>query len=472
MLRLCLLLMSVALLPVAQAAPDVEALEKSVVRIISRGSDGTSTGTGSIVAAGWVLTNNHVIDGGQRFGVGSKHTGEVLTARVVWTSSELDLAVLEVDGLSGLPNVTLTTQRPRKGEPVWALGYPGASDYGSLTFEATVNRGVVSNFHHQPWGGSGSSRDLWIIQHDAAINSGNSGGPLFDDCGRVVGVNTQKSARDNTHGIFWASRITEAIPELRRLGISPQTVDSGCTAAAGGNGAAGPDHAAREQAGRAEEEAGRARAEAERAIGDAARAGQAAAGAEERARLADEAARRAAEEAEKAGRISLAMGLGLGVLTLVALGLALRKPRQQIVKVMERMTQLSRRHGSGSSGGSGGAGSGRGGRAERALLVLAGFDSSGRKQRILVPEQGASAGEGGYVVGRHAALSDHAIEDPNLSRRHLRITVDNRQCHIEDLNSTNGTRINGRPLEAFTPTLLTPGSMLALGEVEFQVSSG
>ena len=457
----------------APAQPNVDELEKSVVRVIARASNGFSTGTGSVVAPGWVLTNNHVIAEGRQFQVGSRSIGRVLDARVAWKSTELDLAILKVEGLNSQPAVVMTTKRPNKGEAVWALGFPGASDYGDgLTLDATVNRGVVSNFHHEAWGGSGSSRALWIIQHDASINSGNSGGPLFDDCGRVVGVNTQKSARENTHGIFWASRITEAIPQLERLGISLRKVDSGCQQAAAGSAASGPDETARAQAGEAQ-------AEAERAQDEASRARAAAEDADERARLA-------VEEAEKANRITLVVGLALGLLSLIAIVLALRKPRQQIIKAVERMTQFRRPPREAPVVAPSVARApqpvqsppmpaGDGARAdgyERALLVLAGFDGSGRRQRVRLPLQGSSAAAGGFVLGRHALLADQVIEDGSVSRRHARLVVEQGRCTVEDLNSTNGTAINGQPLQAFSPAPLVAGDRLVLGEVELQVSQG
>ena len=269
-------------------AADVEQLEHSVARVIAELAGGVSTGSGAVVAPGRVLTNQHVINGGSRIVVGNRHSGGLKPAVVIWESAALDLALLKVDGLT-LPVAELASGKPNKGDPVIAMGYPGVSDYGEdLTFEATVNRGVLSNFHREPWSGRGNGRPLDIIQHDAPINAGNSGGPLFDDCGRVIGVNTQKSGSPNTHGIFWASRITEAIPELRRLGISPQITDSDCTLAADG------------------------------------------------APAIDDEARR---QIEAASRQTLVVGAGLGLLTLLALTLALRRPRQEIIKVVNRVTR-------------------------------------------------------------------------------------------------------------------------------------
>ena len=397
-------------------AADVEQLEQSVVRVMAEVSAGFSTGSGAVVAPGRVLTNQHVIDGGSRIVVGNRHSGGPKPAVVIWESAALDLALLKVDGLT-LPVAELASGKPNKGDPVIAMGYPGVADYGEdLTFEATVNRGVLSNFHREPWSGRGNGRPLDIIQHDASINAGNSGGPLFDDCGRVIGVNTQKSGQPNTHGTFWASRITEAIPELRRLGIAARITDSDCTLAAGG------------------------------------------------AQARDDEARR---QIEAASRQTLAVGAGLGLLTLLALALALRRPRQEIIKVVNRVTR----------------------RTtpsppvppvpvptppppERAVLVLTGFDRAGHSQRIAVPEQGAGEAEGGLVIGSHPALVDCVIDDSTVSRRHARVFVAGQACQIEDLNSTNGTFVNGRRPAPFERLSIAPGDRVALGAIELQLGRG
>ena len=412
-LRTAVLLLAALLTPAAAAiAVDIGTLEKSVVRIVVSLAGGTGTGSGSVVANGVVLTNHHVIEGGTDISVGSKHTGDSLyDARILWQSPELDLAVLQVDGLPPLPVATLAIQKSGKGEKVWAMGYPGASDLGrQLTSEATVTGGVISLFHRQPW--PEGSVALWIIQHDAVVNPGNSGGPLFDDCGRVVGVNTRKAVQEAVEGVFWASRITEAIRELEREGITLQKDDTACTATASDGGVAAAQQ-------------------------EAAAANQA---------------------AKKAQRNSLIIGLIVGLLSLLAIALALRKPRQQVFRQVSRaidgISKMSHRAAN----------------IHRPAVVLAGFDGAGKKLRIAVPSRGASASGGGYVVGRHGALVDEVVADTNISRRHARITVEHGRCAIEDLNSSNGTRVNGVRLVAFEPAAITAGDKIHLATIEMQVS--
>ena len=406
MRRMCLILL-LGLAAVISWAADVEQLEHSVVRVIAEVPAGVSSGSGAVVAPDRVLTNQHVIEGGSRIGVGNRHTGSLKPAAVIWESTKLDLALLKIDDL-GLPVVELASKKPNKGDPVIAMGYPGASDYGSdPTFEATVNRGVLSNFHREPWGGRGN-QPLDIIQHDAAINTGNSGGPLFDDCGRVIGVNTQKSGRSNTHGIFWASRITEALPELRRLGVSARITGAACTPA---NGEA----------------------------------------------IDDEARRRI----ESSRRLTLAVGIGLGLLILLTLALALRKPRERIVKVVDQISKSFRPDPSPIKPA-----------PARAVLVMAGFDTAGNSHRITIFDRGASEAEGGLVIGSQDVLADVVIVDSTISRRHARVFVIDGRCQIEDLNSTNGTFVNGRQPAPYERVSITAGDRVALGVIEFQLNRG
>ncbi len=398
-LRAAVWFLAALFVPTALAV-DVDILENSVVRVIAtQGTDEEYIfGSGAVVAPDLVLTNHHVVADNSSIGVVPKRIGgTLLEARVLWQSSDFDLAVLQVDGLS-LPSVTLVTKKPEKGEKVWAIGYPGASDQvGGFTYEATVTSGVISLFHHQPWEAGGTA--LWIIQHDAAINLGSSGGPLFDDCGRVVGVNTGRHSQAQVAGTFLASHIAEAVPALERLGISVQKVNTPCTPSA-------------------------------------------------------------------AGRIGLITGL-IGILSLVAIALALRKPRQKIVRVVERMSRMSRKHLPSSPS----PRSARNNPKKSSTLVLVGFDATGKKLRILVPKRGASAMQGGYVIGRQATLVDYPMEDSKISRRHARITVEHGQCHIEDMNSTNGTRVNGRRLDAFVSTPISPGDRISIGRIDLQVSN-
>jgi S1-C subfamily serine protease len=177
-----------------RAEPDpasalLDAYSQAVIAVVDRVSPsvvnvrrGRSGGSGVIVAPdGYALTNAHVVDGAREVAV-TLHSGAELTAGVVGIDSATDLAVIRILG-AGLPAAELAdTESLRVGQLVIAIGDP-------LGFHSTVTTGVVSAL-----GRSLSARDGRVIENviqtDAALNPGNSGGPLVDTQAKVVGINT------------------------------------------------------------------------------------------------------------------------------------------------------------------------------------------------------------------------------------------------------------------------------------------
>src|SRR5262249_4469592 len=141
---------------------------------------------------GYILTNAHVVSGAQRVQVvipppnadGTLATAlsgrsNVVPARIVGISTEIDLALLKIDGVK-VPALQLATYtKVRQGEAVFAFGSPGG-------LRNTITRGIISAVARQ----TDPDSPLIYIQTDAAINPGNSGGPLVNVKGEVVGVNT------------------------------------------------------------------------------------------------------------------------------------------------------------------------------------------------------------------------------------------------------------------------------------------
>ncbi|MDO8836212.1 MAG: trypsin-like peptidase domain-containing protein [Vicinamibacterales bacterium] len=167
---------------------------------IDRGS-----GSGFIISSdGEILTNQHVIDAADRVTV-KLSDGRSFRARVVGADPDTDVALLRIDGGGPLPVAPLgDSSRVRVGEWVCAIGNP-------LAYEHTVTVGVVSYLGRKLFD---QSLDNYI-QTDAAINVGNSGGPLINTRGEVIGINSAVS--EDANNIGFAVPINQAREILDRL---------------------------------------------------------------------------------------------------------------------------------------------------------------------------------------------------------------------------------------------------------------
>src|SRR6476659_8772121 len=159
-------------------------------------------GSGFIVdAKGYILTNEHVIDDATRIIVGLQ-SGEKYRGRVIGIDSETDVAVIKIDPPGNLPTVTLgDSNAAQVGDWVLAMGSPFGLDQ-------TVTAGIISKKERESPFFTNFQR---FLQTDAAINRGNSGGPLVNMRGEVIGMNSQiATSTGDYNGIGFALPAVEA----------------------------------------------------------------------------------------------------------------------------------------------------------------------------------------------------------------------------------------------------------------------
>lgn len=314
-----LLMMSLLIGPAhAQENRDITAAERSVVRVVIIATDGSDYfyrghGSGFAVGPRRIVTNMHVIEQALEdpeilIFVVPYDGKEGYLAHVATYSQRVDLALVELDG-GQLAPATIATVPPTGASPVYAIGYPSNVDRAEgrnaddlIRPTAPVRtQGLISQGR--------SSKDYDTLLHTAPIARGSSGGPLIDECGRIVGVNSYLSASDGVDAEFaFAASARELLGFLRGAKMEPRATDIRCLSAA-------------EQAELARQaEAGDASiAETERRAADAAKARRET----ERRKIEQE----IATERENAIAVAAVL-LALGVLTLGGAGLLMSQRRR------------------------------------------------------------------------------------------------------------------------------------------------
>ncbi len=196
----------------------ISTVSKTYVQTIFGLQQGTTegSGTGFIVDEnGYILTNAHVVDsdGSSQITVdlydGSEYEGEVL-----WSDSSLDLAIVKIDA-KNLQAVDLGDSDSVKiGDYALAIGNPLGRD-----FERSVTQGIISGLDRSitttDSSGQNANEMQGLIQTDASINSGNSGGPLINSSGEVIAINTAKAS--SAEGLGFAIPINTALPIIEEI---------------------------------------------------------------------------------------------------------------------------------------------------------------------------------------------------------------------------------------------------------------
>lgn len=237
-LILALILLIVAL-PLRADPGDIDAAARGVVRVVIMGRDSegvfpVSHGTGFAVAPGRIVTNAHVVqdaakDKDLRIAIVPPESGGAEFGRVLAIDGRRDLALIAVEGSLHLPPLALAGGAPADSGEVASVGYPmnvdraqGLSIEDIFTAQPPVkSRGFLSGFR--------PSRQFDTVLHTAPIARGNSGGPLLDGCGRVLGVNSFGAESEGADSeFFFAVSARELVPFLRANGVTPRINETPC----------------------------------------------------------------------------------------------------------------------------------------------------------------------------------------------------------------------------------------------------
>ncbi len=426
---------------------DLDKLDDSVVRVyVPINKDTAEIGTGFVINDdGYIVTNHHVVASAKKeILIFPRDSTKPLPAKLIFIDDNRDLAILRVEGFKRTP-LPLASIEPRLGASVYAFGYPGNGDRLDFAHTATLTTGVVGRMFTAPWFKGGT--DIRLIQHEAAVNPGNSGGPLVNACGQVLGVNTQASPSEVRHdnsggldiiagnGIYFASHVGELIKVLRQKNIAFTLISTPCVAS--------PPAVA--------------------VVADS-----------------------------QDPWMVRGLYVWAAVLTLLVLGaiaLILRRPRERIVQAVEN---VSRRIKTGFKPAPAGAAILQAGRvaaapqgATRAILagaredpptpsettgpawMLTGKDAENKTFSGRISDTLLRRLKYGLTVGRHDELAEIMINHSSLSRRHARFRLQGDKLMIEDLNSTNGTSVDGKALKPFEPIAVDANSAILMGDVHF-----
>ena len=180
--------------------------------------DTTMIGTGVIVdKSGYILTNSHVVNDGDTKSVTvSLYDGTDAEGSVLWNDATLDLAIVKIEDTGSLQAAELGDSDTVKiGAYAAAIGNPLG-----LEFERSMSQGIISGLNRSIEVSDGSSATTMegLMQTDATINSGNSGGPLFNSKGQVIGINTAKAS--SGEGMGFAIPINVAKPIVEQVKAS------------------------------------------------------------------------------------------------------------------------------------------------------------------------------------------------------------------------------------------------------------
>jgi S1-C subfamily serine protease len=207
----------------ATAAQQVGIVE---IDSVLRYQNAEAAGTGMILTSdGEILTNNHVVDGATSITVTISSTGATYAATVVGTDPTEDVAVLQLANAFGLQTANLSSAAATLGESVTGVGNAGGT--GTLTAAGGTVTALDQTITASDESGAGAEQLSGLIETDAAIQAGDSGGPLYGEDGAVIGMDTAASTGGAAQGYAIPIATAEALAAQIDSGVDNATIHQG-----------------------------------------------------------------------------------------------------------------------------------------------------------------------------------------------------------------------------------------------------
>jgi len=403
-------------------AVSIDEADSATVLILSLDKGGEIIGNGSgffVTDDGHVLTNAHVVQDSKIetllvFGKGMSEEPEI--ARKIWVIPERDIAVLKTKKPDKVVPLQLLSANPGKGEAVWALGYPGKQLQNMSSFkesyeewDATLTNGIVSRTFIGATSPENEARQQ-LIQHTAEISQGNSGGPLINECGVVVGINylgTTSVSEEVDDPDFFAIG-SKGILEILPTRIDGITSSKGCDV----------------------EDAPEVVAELEKSE------------------------IQSTPEKKPTTEITFTPNLSILFFIIIAAVLAvlyyyLLRARPEVKKINKTLEKTALRNPE------------YGDDSLKQFLRMSGFNGEGRPISFLF-EVREPFDQRGWIIGRNSGFADFEIVNKDVSRAHAQVKVVGEQFYIRDLGSTNTTQLNGINLKPFNYVKISFGDEIVI----------
>ena len=416
-----------------------------IIFVFDEKGEPISSGSGFFVTkGGHILTNAHVVDDkrAHSFGITGKSMPAPVLARKIWVVPEYDVAVLKAAKPAALKPLRLLSESVSKGAEVWALGFPSKqfdnmNTYGESLDDsfknATLTTGIVSRIFQgdlrklrklKP--NNGSVNKLEIIQHTAKISGGNSGGPLVDECGNVVGINTSITFADpdEQSNIDFFAIASSGLVKLLSSRIVGLTLSDECV----------PEQTRTSAPPASEPELGE---------------------------VPDPDAEPKAQEPPQTSSSANASIIWLILLLgLLVLGYFYVRRKTEGSTYAGQVLQSESQDRSDQPKSA----------SPKTIFRMSGFDERGSPVSFVF-EARSPYNERGGIIGRTLAFADFKITNADISRAHAQVKVTERACQIRDLGSTNGTTVNGVKLKPFIYTKISFGDEIGIATCTLAITT-